>query len=461
MFKKVLVANRGEIAARVLATCRRLGIRTVAVYSDADREAPHVALADEAVRLGGAPVRESYLNVEALLDAIRSTAADAVHPGYGLLSESPEFAARIAQAKVTFIGPSPDAMRKLGDKAIARELAKTKGLSPPPGSEGLLGCEDDAVPLAAKLGYPVLVKAAAGGGGIGMQIAHDEESLRSAVQTCARRAEAAFSDARVYLEKYLETPRHIELQTLRDASGNALCLGERECSVQRRHQKVLEESPSAASFLQGGEGRTRLDAISERALGLLHETDYRGVATVEFVADASGAMYFLEVNTRLQVEHPVTETRFGVDLVQAQLEIASGLGFSSLAHAAPSGHSIEARIYAEDPAKNFMPQPGTIARCEFPELDGVRVDSGIREGYEVTPHYDPLLAKVIAHAEDRRGAIAKLDEALGKTILVVESKRGQRATNLQFLRAVLGSREFASGDYDTSLAEHVVRETRA
>ncbi len=456
MFKKVLVANRGEIAHRVLSTCKRLGIATVAVYSDADQNAPHVPFADEAVRLGGARVQDSYLNVAALLAALESTGADAVHPGYGLLSENPEFASRVSQAGVTFVGPSPAAMKQLGDKAVARELARKQGLSPPPGSESLVDSAEEAIRLADELGYPVLVKAAAGGGGIGMQKAADPEALAAAVEACARRAQAAFSDGRVYLEKYLDKPRHIELQVLRDGFGKALGLGERECSVQRRHQKVIEESPSPARFLASDDGAERLGSLTERALGLLHETDYQGLATVEFVADDTEAMYFLEVNTRLQVEHPVTEMRYGVDLVEAQLEIAAGRGFPSLQGASSRGHSVEARIYAEDPRKNFMPQPGTIVRCVFPQGEGIRVDAGVAQGYEITPHYDPLLAKVIAHADDRPSAIARLHSALERTQIVVESKRGARATNLEFLKQVLKSAEFASGDYDTSLAGHLL-----
>src|SRR5689334_21101966 len=317
-FKKLLVANRGEIACRVLRTAERLGVRTVAVFSDADVASPHVALADEAIRVGPAPVKESYLDIGALVAAIRDTGADAVHPGYGLLSESAAFAEAVAEAGAVFVGPSPSALRALGDKIAARKSARAVGLEPPPGSDGPVDPADTAGLLAEaqRIGFPVLVKAAGGGGGIGMQVAKSAEELAAAAKTSADRGRQAFLDARVYLERYLDKPRHIELQMVRDRHGGARCLGERECSAQRRHQKVIEESPSPAAFLQGPAGEAKRRELGDRAIALLASVDYTGVATVELVADATGALYFLEVNARLQVEHPVTELVTGLDLVE-------------------------------------------------------------------------------------------------------------------------------------------------
>ncbi len=456
MFEKVLVANRGEIACRILRTCARLGTKTVAVFSDADTCAPHLALADEAIRIGAAPVRDSYLNLEALVGAVHASNADAVHPGYGLLSESPAFARAVADAGARFIGPSPEAMARLGDKVEARELARGAGLAPPPGTQGAVAVHQ-ARAAAAGLGYPLLVKAAAGGGGIGMQLIRGEVELERALETAAARAKAAFGDDRVYLERYLELPRHIELQLVRDSSGRCAVLGERECTVQRRHQKIIEESPSPAHFLASADGEAGLEAQAARACRLLEACGYEGVATVEFVANRQGQLYFLEVNARLQVEHPITEMRTGLDLVELQLSIANG-GFLAEEHLKPvfRGHAIEARVCAEDPDKNFMPQPGRIARLELPSGAGVRVDAGVQEGYEVTTHYDPLLLKVIAHADDRKTAIVRLDRALTELVLEIEGKRGPRCTNQAFLRRVLASSEFQRGEYDTGLSARLL-----
>lgn len=458
MFDKVLVANRGEIACRVLRTCDRLGIKTVAVFSDADVEAPHVALADEALRLGGPALKDSYLNVELLIDAVSRSGADAVHPGYGLLSENAAFAEAVGAAGACFVGPAPQAMAQLGDKVVARDLARSVGLEPPPGTSSAVSAEA-AIEAAPSLGFPVLVKAAAGGGGIGMQVAHDAAQLEKALEVATTRARAAFGDGRVYLEKYLHSPRHIELQLARDSFGNSVWLGERECSVQRRHQKIVEESPSPASFLSNDSGRQRLAELAERARRLLDVCNYEGVATIEFVADATGQLYFLEVNARLQVEHPLTEMRSGVDLVELQLNIASGQRIPPQLETVPlSGHAIEARVYAEDPAKQFMPQPGRLAALTLPSGPGIRVDSGVTEGFEISPYYDPLLLKIIAHAQDREQAIQRLDAALGALVLQVEGKRGSRVTNQRFLRQVLASSDFRGGDYDTGLAQKLLAE---
>jgi 3-methylcrotonyl-CoA carboxylase alpha subunit len=439
----------------VLRTAEGLGVPTVAVFSDADVTSPHVAAADEAIRLGPAPVKESYLDIGAVVAAIRDTDADAVHPGYGLLSESATFAEAVAGAGATFVGPSPVALRALGDKIAARKRARAVGLNPPPGSDGPVDPADMAGLLAEaeRIGFPVLVKAAGGGGGIGMQVARDPSELAVAAKTASDRGRQAFLDARVYLERYLDKPRHIELQMVRDRHGGALCLGERECSAQRRHQKVIEESPSPAAFLAGEAGALRRRELGERAIALLASVDYVGVATVEFVADVSGALYFLEVNARLQVEHPVTELVTGLDLVELQLRVAAGEPLPASVLAATSrGHAVEARLYAEDPHRGFLPQPGRIERFRLPQgVSGVRVDAGYAEGGEVTPHYDPLMAKICAHAATRDEAIERLLAALAATEVTLAGPRGPRATNLGFLQEILRDPEFRAGEYDTGL----------
>jgi len=461
VFRRILVANRGEIALRVMRTCRRLGIETVAVYSDADQATPHVRFADRSVRLGPPPVKDSYLNVEALVRAIAETGADAVHPGYGLLSENADFARAVAAAGAMFIGPPPSALEAFGDKITARAVARSVGVAPPPGTDGPLDPADaSAVDSAAQsIGFPVLVKAAGGGGGIGMQIVRTAGELAKAVETCAARGKAAFSDARVYLEKYVDAPRHIEVQVFRDKQGASVALGERECSVQRRHQKIIEESPSPARFFAGPEGEERRQRLFADALRIVEAAAYEGAGTVEFVSDQSGTLYFLEVNARLQVEHPVTEMVTGLDLVELQLDIASGKPIPATVLAGTrSGHAVEARVYAEDPKKGFIPQPGRIERLAWPaESPGVRIDSGVEEGGEVTSYYDPMIAKVVAHGKDRGEAIARLDAALAATELRLAGPKGPRATNLDFLRQVLADSRFAAGTYDTSLAEALAR----
>lgn len=461
-FRKLLVANRGEIACRILKTAERLGVPTVAVFSDADVMSPHVALADEAIRVGPAPVKESYLNIDALIAALHDTGADAVHPGYGLRSESAEFAEAVAAAGATFIGPSPSALRALGDKIEARARARAVGLEPPPGSDGPVDPDDTArlKSEAERIGFPLLVKAAGGGGGIGMQIASDFAELEKAARTCADRGKNAFLDARIYVERYLERPRHLEIQVLRDQHGNTVTLGERECSVQRRYQKIVEESPSPAAFLAGSAGTARRAELFEKARRLVDSVGYVGAATVELVANANGEVYFLEVNARLQVEHPVTELVTGLDLVELQLLIAAGAELPQAArHVVPNGHAVEMRLYAEDPASGFIPQPGKLDRLRFPEnLGGVRVDAGYAEGGEVTVHYDPLIAKLIGFGPTREEAIARLDAALAATEITLTGPRGPRRTNLDFVRKLLKSGEFARGDYDTSLAEALAKQ---
>ncbi len=457
IFDKVLIANRGEVAARVARTCRRLGISTVAVASEADAGAFHARSADEVIIIGPARVSDSYLNVGAVLAAVEQSGAQAVHPGYGLLSEDPKFAASVRGAGVTFVGPSEEALIQLGDKICARELAQRRGLQHAPGTAAPLGDDLQQVSEeAAKIGFPVLFKAAAGGGGIGMQLVEQPDQVEKALATCRARAKAAFGDERVYLEKYLRRPRHIEVQVIADAHGNVRALGDRECSVQRRHQKVVEEAPAPAVFLVP-EVRRR---VFQHACELIASVGYTGVATVEFIADATAEnpeLYFLEVNARLQVEHPVTELTWGVDLVELQLRVAAGQRLLDDWFAGGTrGHAVEARLYAEDPTKKFIPQPGTFERLSFPGTPGVRIDTGYEQGDSVTSHYDPLVAKVIAHGADRREAIERLRAALAATEISLVGAKGPRNTNLHFLQQVLASEVFAAGDYDTHLVDDLL-----
>jgi acetyl/propionyl-CoA carboxylase alpha subunit len=442
------------------------------VYSEADADSPHRRLADEAVLLGPPPPRDSYLRIDALVRAIETTGADCVHPGYGLLSENADFAEAVARAGATFVGPSPAALRGLGDKIEARRLARSVGLVPPPGSDGAVDPADGArlSAEAERIGFPILVKAAGGGGGIGMQVARDGSELEKAARTASDRGKSAFADARVYLEKLIERPRHIEVQILRDKAGMGVALGERECSVQRRHQKILEESPSPASFFRDPTGEERREGLFSGAVALASAVGYVGAGTVEFVADAMGNFFFLEVNARLQVEHAITELVTGLDLVEWQLRVAAGEPLpSGLARMSRHGHAIEARLYAEDPARGFVPQPGTLAELHWPDealgpaesvsqkVPGLRVDAGFVTGGVVTPHYDPLIAKVVAHAETREAAIRLLDRALDESVVRLEGPKGPKATNREFLRQVLSDPEFAQGDYDTGLAARVAK----
>lgn len=461
MFNKVLVANRGEIACRIFRTCERLGIATVAVFSDADVLSPHVAQADEAIRIGPAKVSESYLSIPAILAAIGDVGADAVHPGYGLLSERRAFADAVRGSGAVFIGPPSEALEAFGDKIKARQVARAAGVSPPPGSEQPVDPKDTArlKAEAERIGLPLLIKAAAGGGGIGMQIVRDLAELERAAQTCADRGLAAFGDARIYLERYLEGPRHIEVQVFCDGHGNAVALGERECSVQRRHQKIIEESPSPAGFFSGPSGAERRAKLWSSALAVVRAADYRGAGTVEFVANREGELYFLEVNARLQVEHPVTELVTGLDLVELQLKVAAGEALPPRALAPEfEGHAIEVRLYAEDPQKGFLPQPGQLRRFDLPSgLAGVRIDSGVIAGQEITSHYDPMLAKIAAHGATRDEALQRLQAALSLCHVELVGPKGPRATNLEFLKQVLASAEFGAGEYDTGLAEALNR----
>lgn len=454
MFHKVLVANRGEVALRIIKTCRRLGIRTVAVYSDADASALHVEAADEAVRLGEAPLPKSYLNRAALLDAIRASGADAVHPGYGLLSENAAFAASVRALGSAFIGPDTAALETFGDKLRARALAQSLGIQPPPGTPAAIDPKDAAAleASARAIGLPLIIKAAGGGGGIGMMRVDAWGDLAARAQTCSERGLAAFGDARVYLERYLERPRHIEVQVVSAGPGRAWALGERECSVQRRHQKLIEEAPSPAEFLAQAGAR---DALHRAALALIEAREYVGLATVEFIVDAGGSPYFLEVNPRLQVEHGITEMIFGVDLVELQLGCVAG-ELTSPPNLTPSGHAIEVRLYAEDPERGFMPQPGQLARFQFPvQSPAFRVDTGFREGDTVTPHYDPLLAKVMARGANRSEAIQRLSSGLRGAEIRLQGKTGPKRCNLALMLELLETAEFGSGAYTTHLVEEL------
>jgi len=461
-FDRVLIANRGEIARRVMRTCRRLGIQTVAVCSEADRDAPHATEADEVVLVGPAPVKDSYLNVDAIVAAIRKTGASAVHPGYGFLSEKPAFARAVADAGAVFVGPPPEVLEAFGDKMKARRVALAAGTSPVPGTDEPLPIETEdgileARRVAAHVGYPVVVKAVGGGGGIGMQVVHEPHLLERALRSCSDRGKAAFADARVYLEHYVEQPRHIEVQVFCDTHGAAYTLGERECSVQRRHQKIVEESPSPAAFFDGDAGQARRVALYEAALRVVKHAAYVGAGTCEFIADASGNLFFLEVNARLQVEHPVTEMVTGLDLVELQLRVAAGERLPDLSTVARRGHSIEARVYAEDPSKGFIPKPGAIDELVWAggageaQTERLRIESGVRAGAKVTPYYDPMVAKVVAWGETRLGAMEELDRALAGTTIA------PCTTNLAFLRRVLADEDFRAGRYDTKFAEALAK----
>jgi acetyl-CoA/propionyl-CoA carboxylase biotin carboxyl carrier protein len=432
----LLVANRGEIARRIFRTARRMGIRTVAVHSDADASLPFVREADAAVRIGPAPARESYLDADRILAAARESGATLIHPGYGFLAESPAFADAVARAGLRFVGPTPAALAALGDKAQAKDLARAAGVPVLPGHWSEDQRDETFLDAARRIGYPVMVKPVAGGGGIGMQRVRDEAGLRDALAKARRIATASFGDDRLLLERLVERPRHVEVQILADAHGTVTALGERDCSTQRRHQKVLEETPAPSL-----DDRQR-KAIAEAAIAVARQAKYLGAGTVEFAVDERDAFFFLEVNARLQVEHPVTELVWDVDLVEQQLRIAQGERLA-LGEPAPRGHAIEARLYAEDVAAGFLPSTGPLLHVRWP--DGVRVDAGYEEGNEVTRHYDPLVAKLIAHGPHRKLALAKLDEALASTEIL-----GVR-TNLPFLRALAAHPEVVRGKIDTEL----------
>ena len=445
--KKVLIANRGEIAVRVMRSCREMGLSTVAVYSDVDRAALHVAYADEAYRLGPGPATESYLRGDLILDVARRAGADAIHPGYGFLSENAAFAEACTAAGVTFIGPPASAMRALGSKTKARQAADAAQMPRVPGSVTGLANADEAARVAGEIGYPVMLKAAAGGGGKGMRAVTSAADLPAAYAAASSEAERSFGSGEVYLEKLIERPRHIEIQIMADTHGNCVYLGERECSVQRRHQKVIEEAPSA---VVGEEMRRRM---GEAAVRLALSAGYVNAGTVEFLVDAEQNFYFLEMNTRLQVEHPVTEMITGLDLVQMQLRVARGepLGVRQ-EEIRLRGHAIECRIYAEDPENNFMPSPGKITRLAQPSGPGVREDCGVYAGWTVPLDYDPMLSKLVCYGETREMAIARMLRALE------EYGVGGIRTNLGLFRRILLDEDFRTARIDTGYLERLLAE---
>lgn len=436
MIKKVLIANRGEIALRIIRTCHELGLQTVAVYSTADRDSLAVRFADEAVCIGPPPARESYLRVDRIIAAAEVTGADAIHPGYGFLAENADFAEICADHNLIFIGPSPDTIRSMGDKSIAKATMVKAGVPVVPGSEGEISDMKEAARIAAEIGYPVMVKASAGGGGRGMRLVSSEVELERQFKTASAEAEAAFGNGGVYIEKFVEKPRHIEIQLVGDGHGRAIHFGERECSIQRRHQKLLEEAPSP---VVDAELRERMGAA---AVAGAEAVNYAGAGTVEFLLDAHGNFYFMEMNTRIQVEHPVTEEITGTDLIELQLAIANGERLSSH-DLVINGHSIECRINAEDPYRGFSPSPGTIEGLHTPKGRGVRCDTHVFAGYKIPPHYDSMIAKLIVHDKTRESAIRKMRRALDEFII-----DGVKTT-IPFHRQLMDDPRFQAGDFDT------------
>ena len=441
LFRKVLIANRGEIALRVIRACRELGISTVAVYSTADEHSLHVKLADEAVCIGPAQAKLSYLNIASILTAADITGADAIHPGYGFLSENSEFARLCGECKITFIGPSAANIEAMGEKTKAREIAKNSGVPLFPGTEGVTSGVDHALEEAQKIGYPVILKAAAGGGGRGIHVVYNPQQLKLIYDRAGTEARAAFGNGSLYLEKYCEHPRHVEIQVLCDKQGNRIFLGERDCTIQRRHQKLLEESPSPILDLKLRE------EMGQAALRLCTAVNYENVGTVEFLVDEKKRFYFMEMNTRIQVEHPVTEMVTGFDLVKEQIRMAAGKKLAiKQSQIEIRSHAIECRINAEDPER-FTPSPGKITALHVPGGFGVRVDSFVYDQYKVVPFYDSMIAKLIVHAPTRADAIAKMRQALDE--YVVEGIQ----TNISFHKKILASKKFKDSDYDTHFLE--------
>lgn len=439
MFKKVLIANRGEIAVRIIRACREMGILTVAVYSEADREAIHTQLADEAVCIGSAKSQDSYLNIKNILSACVLTGAEAIHPGFGFLSENSKFAKMCKECNIEFIGPDYESIDLMGNKAMARKLMKKAGVPVVPGYEDIIETPEKALEIANEIGYPVMIKAAAGGGGKGIRIAYTAEEFEKFYNVAKAEAKACFADDRLYIEKFVEKPRHIEFQILADNYGNVIHLGERECSMQRKNQKVLEEAPS--TFLND-DLRKRMGEVAVKAA---KAANYRNAGTVEFLVDKNCNFYFCEMNTRIQVEHPITEMVTGVDLVKEQLRIASGEKLDlKQEDITLNGHAIECRINAEDPSKNFMPCPGTITELFIPGGLGIRVESAMYCGYKIPPYYDSMIAKLISYGKDRNEAIVRMKRALG------EFGIGGVKTNIDFEYSILENKDFVEGNYDTS-----------
>jgi acetyl-CoA carboxylase biotin carboxylase subunit len=445
MFKKILIANRGEIAVRIIRACREMGIATVAVYAEADRASLQVRKSDEAYAIGPAPAAESYLRIDKIIDVARRSGADAIHPGYGFLSENTKFAQACADAGIKFIGPTPHSMNLMGSKTSARQQMEKAGIPFVPGTSRGLNSLEEAEQVADRIGYPVMLKAAAGGGGKGMRLVHKRQELRSALESAQSEAQRSFGDSEVYIEKAIVNPRHIEMQVLADEHGNAVWLGERECSIQRRHQKVLEESPSP---IVDAEMRRRMGEVAVR---VAQATDYTNAGTIEFLVDEQKSFYFLEMNTRLQVEHPVTELITGLDLVHLQIRIAAGekLPFSQ-SDVSIRGHAIECRIYAEDPDNGFFPSPGKISLLLEPSGPGIRLDAGIYEGWTVPMDYDPLLAKLIGYGGDRQQSIMRVQRALAEYFV------GGITTNISLFHRILSDSDFQSGNVDTGYLERLL-----
>ena len=439
MLKKVLIANRGEIAVRIIRACREMGIRTVAIYSEADKTALHVSLADEAICVGPAASNKSYLNMKAILEAACLTGADSIHPGFGFLSENSTFAKICEEMGIKFIGPNYRLIELLGNKSKAKETMKNAGVPVVPGSEGLIKSKEEAVQLAEQIKYPVMLKASAGGGGRGIRVAYNKDQLEKEYDLVKQEAKVSFNDDSLYLEKFVENPRHVEIQILADEHGNCVHLGERDCSVQRRNQKVLEETPS--SIL---DDKTR-KKMGEVAVNAVKEIGYTNAGTIEFLVDKNKDFYFMEMNTRVQVEHPVTEMVTGIDIIKEQIKIASGEPLSyKQKDITFTGHSLEVRINAEDPDKNFMPCPGTITDLHLPGGNGVRIDTAIYPGYSIPPTYDSMIAKIIVHGKDRNESIAKMKSSIAE--LVVEGIK----TNADFILKILEDEDFKNNNYDTS-----------
>lgn len=438
MIKKVLIANRGEIAVRIMRSCREMDIRTVAVFSDADRASWHVRYADEAYHIGPSPSSESYLNIDKIIEAAKLSGADAIHPGYGFLSENASFSERCAKEGIKFIGPSPYAISKMGDKITARQTMIAAGVPVVPGTQAKITSNEEAQRIIEEIGLPVMIKASAGGGGKGMRLVHRKEEINGALRAARSEARTAFDDDAVYVEKYIQSPHHIEFQILADQHGNVIHLFERECSVQRRHQKLVEETPSP---IMNPQVRTKM---GDYAVAAAKAVDYEGAGTIEFIMDNDLNFYFLEMNTRLQVEHPITERVVGVDLVKEQIKIASGLPLTlKQDELRQNGHAIECRIYAEDPDNNFMPAPGKVSHITIPYGVGVRVDAYIYEGFEIPLYYDPLIAKLIVWGTDRQ-------DALERTIRAIREFRITGVKNsLAFLERIMLAEPFAKGNYTT------------
>lgn len=442
IFKKVLIANRGEIAVRIIRTCREMGIKTVAVYSDIDRESLHVRLADESVCIGPAQASQSYLNIPAILSAAEITDSDAIHPGYGFLAENYHFAEACQTSGITFIGPSPENIRLGGDKARARQTMKRKGVPVVSGSDGPVPDEETAMKIAKKIGFPIVLKASAGGGGHGMKIIKEEKDLEQAFFIAQREALTAFGNSEIYIEEYIPELRHIEVQIMADNKGNVIHLHERDCTIQRRHQKLIEESPSP--FITTEKLRKRIGELGVKAAKALK---YRNIGTIEFIVDSKGNIYFIEVNTRVQVEHPVTETVTGIDIIKEQIKLAAGFPLEyKQNHIKPVGHSIECRINAEDP-ETFIPSPGKITFLSLPGGPGVRIDTAIYQGYVIPSQYDSLIAKLIVYGKDRNEAIARMKRALDE--FIIEGVK----TTIPFHKKVMNHPDFISGNFNTGFIE--------